>query len=153
MSRYHIHVRIEMTRRNYSEVLRAAAQLTLARQDADPTDVTVVLTDSERIRALNRQFLGMDRDTDVLAFPHGEVDPDHGRTYLGDIVISLPQAQKQAKQLGHSLGRELALLSIHGTLHLLGYDDTEPREKQEMETLQREIIAGLDEVLDALREK
>ena len=79
-------------------------------------DVTIALVSDRRIRALNRQFRGKDSATDVLSFPSGE------RGFLGDIVIAEGVAKRQAREAGHSLQTELRVLSLHGLLHLLGYD-------------------------------
>jgi len=78
--------------------------------------VTIALVPDQRIRALNRQFRGKDRPTDVLSFPAEE------RGRLGDIVIAIGVAREQAAEAGHSLGAELRVLALHGLLHLLGYD-------------------------------
>ncbi len=75
------------------------------------------------MRALNRRFRGQVRATDVLAFPlHEHSSASAGNGYLGDVVISLEMARRQARRLGHSLAREVQLLILHGVLHLLGYD-------------------------------
>src|SRR5262245_41263832 len=84
--------------------------------------LTIVLAGDAAVRRLNRQFRGKDRTTDVLSFPAGgDVLPDGSRP-LGDIVISVPQAARQAVRAGHSLDREIRRLVLHGYLHLLGYD-------------------------------
>ncbi|MCS7010925.1 MAG: rRNA maturation RNase YbeY, partial [Anaerolineales bacterium] len=103
-------------------------------------DLTVVLTDDREIRTLNRDFLGIDAPTDVLSFPADETDPETGRRYLGDVVISLQRAQQQATEGGHSLEDEVQLLVVHGVLHLLGYDHAEEEEKAHMWKLQTEIL-------------
>lgn len=87
---------------------------------ADP-EVSLAFVGEQAIRALNRKFMKKDRPTDVLSFPLGEKGPD-GKFYLGDIVIAVPVAVRQARQKGHGLDRELRLLAIHGFLHLLGFD-------------------------------
>jgi probable rRNA maturation factor len=87
----------------------------------DGVDVGVVLADDALLRELNRTYRGLDRPTDVLSFPDGEAGPD-GRIVLGEIVISLDAARRQAKELGHGEARELEELVLHGTLHLLGHD-------------------------------
>jgi probable rRNA maturation factor len=98
-----------------------------------PAELTVVIADDGVLRELNRAFRGMDAPTDVLSFggeaPGFVVAPD-AADYLGDVVISYPHAQAQAT--GHSVEAELALLVIHGVLHLLGYDHLEPDEKEAM---------------------
>ena len=113
---------------------------------ADP-DLSIVITDDQQVQALNRQFLDIDRTTDVLAFPSGEMDPDTGSTYLGDVIVSLPQARKQAESAGHSLEDEIQLLVVHGVLHLLGYDHHDRPGKEKMWAVQTGalISLGLDE--------
>lgn len=82
-------------------------------------EVTVALVSDHRMRSLNRMFRGKDYATDVLSFAMGT---GGGRTELGDIVIALGVATRQARERGHSLGTELRVLALHGLLHLLGYD-------------------------------
>jgi probable rRNA maturation factor len=79
------------------------------------------MTGDDRIRALNRDYLGHDRPTDVLSFPDGDPLPS-GRRLLGTIVISVDTARRQAEEAGHSELRELEELLLHGILHLMGYD-------------------------------
>jgi len=104
-----------------AETLRMTVSRVLERLDADPCDVSLVVTGDELIRRLNRDFLGRDRTTDVLSFPDGDILPT-GRRFLGEIVVSLDTARRQADEAGHDELRELAELVLHGTLHLLGYD-------------------------------
>ncbi len=90
-------------------------------------EISVRFVDNEMIRELNRQFRNIDKETDVLSFPLGEngvydVNPDNGAYMLRDIVISVQKAMEQAEEYGHSLEREIAFLSVHSMLHLLGYD-------------------------------
>jgi probable rRNA maturation factor len=90
-------------------------------------EVSVRFVDNEMIRELNAKFRNIDKETDVLSFPLGEngvydVNPDTGAYLLGDIVISVQKAMEQAEEYGHSLEREIAFLSVHSMLHLLGYD-------------------------------
>jgi len=85
------------------------------------TEVTIVLAGDATVRRLNRVFRKNDKTTDVLSFPESGRFPD-GTRPLGEIVISVPQAARQARAAGHSLARELRLLVLHGYLHLLGYD-------------------------------
>lgn len=96
---------------------------------ADP-EVTLALVGSAAMRTLNRRFRKKDRPTDVLSFPLGKQGPD-GRHYLGDIVIAVPVAFRQAREKGHSLKRELELLAVHGFLHLLGFDHGAGIEEEE----------------------
>ncbi len=100
--------------------------------DAFP-DFTLSFVEADEIRELNRNFRQVDSVTDVLSFESdGEVDPETGNEYLGDIVICLEQAAKQAEQSGHSVENEIGLLEIHGLLHLLGYDHMDEDQKNEM---------------------
>jgi len=95
----------------------------------DP-EITLVFTDNRAIKKLNKQYLKKDAPTDVLSFPIGEKGAD-GKYYLGDIVISVPQAFKQCFSEEHGLERELEFLTIHGFLHLLGYEHSEGIEEEE----------------------
>ena len=96
-------------------------------------DFTLSFVEADEIRELNRNFRQVDSVTDVLSFESdGEIDPETGTEYLGDIIICLEQAAKQAEQSGHSVENEVALLEIHGLLHLLGYDHMDDAQKDEM---------------------
>lgn len=90
-------------------------------------EISVTFVDDEKIRELNREHRQIDKATDVLSFPLGEngtydVNHDTGAKMLGDIVISIEHAFEQAEEYGHSLQREIAFLTVHSLLHLLGYD-------------------------------
>jgi probable rRNA maturation factor len=123
-----------------------AAETTLKLSDVQPpADLTVLLTDDDEVRALNARFRGEDQPTDVLSFPSAagieEVALLGG--YWGDIAVSLPYAQRQADEKGHSLEAELQLLVAHGVLHLLGHDHLEPEEKIEMWARQDAVLEAL----------
>lgn len=126
---------------------RIVAQIVTLLQQPPETELSVVLTLDERIRELNRIYRGLDAPTDVLAFAAREGDefvtPPDLPPYLGDIVISLPAARRQATEEGHSLESELALLITHGCLHLLGYDHATAEDKATMWALQSEIVHAL----------
>jgi len=116
---------------------------------APPYEVGLVFTDSETVKQLNRDYRGVDEPTDVLAFylllQKGEADdsfalPPDGVTRLGEVIISYPQAVKQAKEQGHATEKELALLIIHGILHLLGYDHEDTEEEAKMRTREKELL-------------
>jgi probable rRNA maturation factor len=83
--------------------------------------LAVCLVSDRKMSELNRRFRGRSGSTDVLSFPSPGREPD-GTVYIGDIVISVPTALRQARREHHRLGRELKLLALHGYLHLLGYD-------------------------------
>jgi probable rRNA maturation factor len=113
-----------------------------------PYEVSLVFTDSETVKQLNRDYRGVDEPTDVLAFymlPQEGADssftlPPDGVTRLGEVIICYPQAVEQAKEQGHSPETELALLVIHGMLHLLGYDHEEPEEESKMRERERGLL-------------
>ena len=107
-----------------------------------PATLTVLLTDDQQLRVLNRDYRGFDETTDVLSFTDGTELPEMG-LYLGDIAISVPQAQRQADQQGHPLLDELRLLTVHGVLHLLGHDHAEPEEKERMWSAQEIVLNQL----------
>ena len=107
------------------------------------SDATIVLVDNERIHELNQEFLGEDKPTDVLAFPAGHVDPDTGHRNCGDVIISYPRAKEQALAAGHPLPSELSLLSVHGALHLLGFDHNNPESEAKMWHAQSKILNNL----------
>ncbi len=123
-------------------------QILKAEGVAPPYEVSLVFTDSETVQQLNRDYRGVDESTDVLAFymlSQNEGDssfavPPDGVTRLGEVIISYPQAVEQASEQGHSSERELALLIIHGILHLLGYDHEEAEEESKMREKERELL-------------
>ena len=123
-------------------LLKRAAQATLDHQSAMGY-LTIVLTDDAQLRELNRDYLGIDAPTDVLSFPSSETDPDSGAPYLGDIILSIPRAEAQAKAAGHPLADEAQLLVVHGVLHLLGHDHAKVRDKAKMWKAQAEILKSL----------
>ncbi len=111
-------------------------------------EVSVTLTDNAYIHELNREYRHIDRPTDVLSFalneseePEIEDGPDIN--ILGDLVISVERAREQAADYGHSVKREIAFLTVHGMLHLLGYDHMEEADREEMEAEQRFVMEKL----------
>jgi probable rRNA maturation factor len=140
---YRVHIRCDPRFEDTCPDLATAAEAALADQGVGPGELTVVLTDEGEIQDLNRRFAGRDAPTDVLSFPDGSTDPDTETTYYGDVVIALPIALAQASSASHSLQTELALLTIHGVLHLLGYDHTNPEENQRMQSTQAAILKRL----------
>lgn len=111
-------------------------------------EVSVTLTNNEYIHQLNKQYRGIARPTDVLSFalneseePEIEDGPDVN--VLGDLIISVERAQEQAADYGHSVRREVAFLTVHGMLHLLGYDHMEEADRLEMEAEQRFVMEKL----------
>ena len=135
-----------------SPLLERAAQYTLdmippVQADLQPAlsnaDITIVLTDDRQLHELNRNYLDVDSPTDVLSFPSLEIDPETNEMYLGDILISIPRAAQQAQAAGHSLEAEVQLLTVHGTLHLLGYDHATEEEKNVMWNEQTKVLERL----------
>ncbi len=120
-------------------------------------DVCVMVTDDEGIRELNREHRDLDKPTDVLSFPMLELrpgqkievsplelDPETGAVMLGDIAISHERALAQAEEYGHALSREIAFLTVHGTLHLLGYDHERGEDDEKLHfSRQEEILCEL----------
>ncbi len=106
-------------------------------------DITLRLIDDDEMRHLNQTFRGEDKTTDVLSFNQDIRDPETGQNYLGDILISVPKAALQAVEHAHSLQDEITFLSIHGTLHLLGYDHYTEEEKAIMWPLQDKIFSEI----------
>ncbi|MFZ5880305.1 MAG: rRNA maturation RNase YbeY [Chloroflexota bacterium] len=126
------------------EIIERAAAAVLRQQAvADDPDLTVVLTDDEQMQELNREFRDIDAPTDVLSFPAVEADPETGRRYLGDVLISVQRAEEQSNTGGHPFEAEIQLLVVHGVLHLLGHDHAEDKEKLRMWTAQAQILARL----------
>ncbi len=132
-----------------AERLRRAAAQALA-LEAQEGDIVIILTGDEEVADLNQRFLNREGPTDVLSFPAQTSDetfvlpPEAGEeTYLGDVIIAFPYAQRQAHRLGHDLHDELILLVVHGVLHLLGYDHTTPEAKARMWARQQAILESL----------
>ena len=118
-----------------------AALATLKAHNSEHCEVSIHLTDDAEIHALNRQYRHIDRPTDVLAFAMREgSDTDVNPHLLGDVVISLETAQRQSLAQGHPFEVELALLTVHGMLHLLGYDHQTPAEAAIMFGKQEAIL-------------
>lgn len=128
------------------KVLRAAARVAEvgARLPAGPASVAVCVTDDEELRRLNRDFAGDDHATDVLSFGG---DGEH----LGDIAISWPAVVRQSREHRHATDSELALLCVHGLLHLLGWDHASAPQNREMTRLTIACLAASGVTLSARR--
>ena len=132
-------------------LIERAVRTTLTQQAyPQPVDVSIYVTTAEEIQQLNRDFRAKDAPTDVLSFADDGADspfvlpPDMPR-YLGDVAISWPHVVAQAAEYGHSDARELAFLTVHGVLHLLGYDHERDAEADaEMRALQDIIMTLLE---------
>ncbi|MCH8814561.1 MAG: rRNA maturation RNase YbeY [Chloroflexi bacterium] len=121
----------------------ALAERVLAAESVDGSELGIVVTDDEQIRDLNRKYADEDKATDVLSFSlrEGEefVSPDDV-TRLGEVIISYPTAERQAKEAGHSATEEVSHLLVHGILHLLGYDHAEPDDERKMRAREDELL-------------
>ncbi|SFL32489.1 rRNA maturation RNase YbeY [Pelosinus propionicus] len=128
------------------QIVRSVLNKTAEVYGIEPhTEVSVVLADDDYIHQLNRQYRGKDCSTDVLSFALNEGEEPQivngpEEILLGDIIISLETAARQAEEYGHSLERELAYLTTHGILHLLGYDHMTEDEKAEMRQEEEHIL-------------
>ncbi len=134
-----------------SDAIQSVARHALDEMGVNPlAELSILLVESEYMAELNHRWMDGDGPTDVLAFPMDESSVDHGPgesggaepALLGDIVLCPEVAAKQAAQAGHSTADELALLTDHGTLHLLGYDHADPDTEREMFAVQRRLLAG-----------
>lgn len=120
------------------QLIERCTRAALAEEEInEDAQVSVTLVDNEAIREINREHRDIDRATDVLSFPLGDddsfdTDPETGAILLGDIVISLERAEKQAKEFGHSFYREVAFLITHSLFHLLGYDHVDSEEDEKL---------------------
>lgn len=123
------------------------ASLLRAAQVDERAEISISFVDDAAIHELNREHRAVDRPTDVLSFPQFEPDegiPPYPIPYsLGDIVVSIETAQRQAAEYDHSFERELGFLLAHGLLHLLGYDHETPAEESEMRERQRGLLAAI----------
>ena len=120
-----------------------------------PAEISLVITGEKRIRSLNKKYRGIDKVTDVLSFGNSAtnktaknkiaefINPPDGILHLGEIFICYSQVIKQAKQKKHSVKKELAILLIHGILHLLGYEHKEDYEKSEMKVIEEKVLGNL----------
>lgn len=131
-------------------LVRKCCQAVLISENfTDSAEVSVSFVDNNEIRRLNRVYRGKDKPTDVLSFPLGEdgvydVDNETGAILLGDVVISMETAVKQAKLYDHPLEREVGFLTVHSMLHLLGYDhETSPLEAEKMHEKEEMVLERL----------
>lgn len=144
------------------ETVKLVAEKVLDTEDCPyEVQINVLLTDNEGIHAFNKEYRGIDRETDVLSFPNldfekeGEFeiaeeqeadyfDPDTGELILGDIIISVDKVKEQSESYGHSLKREFAFLVAHSMLHLCGYDHMVEAEATVMEQKQEAVLGALN---------
>ena len=141
--------------RNAAELIRKAAERTLNAEKIEaPCLISVMLTDADGIHRVNREFRGVDRETDVLSFPLNELTPgafdpeicerdwETGAVMLGDMMISVPACEKQGEEFGHGFDREIQYLTVHSVLHLLGYDHMDEGEQKKQMRDREKVIMG-----------
>lgn len=147
----------------YEEIIHTVVETALTLEGCPyEAEISVTLTSGEEVRKLNREFRGIDKTTDVLSFPMADFacpaefefleeeealdcfNPETGELLLGDIVLSVEKIKEQAETYGHSLKRELAFLTAHSMLHLMGYDHMEEEERAVMEERQRVLMETMD---------
>ena len=138
-------------------LIKKAVKIALDAEKIDvPCIISVMLTDDEGIQAVNRDFRGVDRATDVLSFPLNELVPgefdedmcehdmDSGSVMLGDMMISVPRCEAQGEEFGHGYKREIMYLTVHSVLHLLGYDHIDEGEMKAQMRAREKAIMGDD---------
>ena len=143
------------------EDLLDVARFVIARMDVHPAaELSMVLVDSDTMADLHMRWMDLPGPTDVMSFPMDELEPggrpdapEPGPAMLGDIVLCPPFAAEQAEKAGHGVAHELALLTVHGMLHLLGYDHAEPDEEKEMFALQNQLLTEWYEELRLAEEQ
>ena len=137
------------------EFLRQVVERSLSVQSIGAeVELGLLITDDETVRKLNKEYRGIDEPTDVLSFALTEgradtdspvfVTPPDGLLHLGEVIVSYPRAVKQARENNHAIEKEVALLVIHGTLHLLGHEHDEPTREQQIRALQERILSEVE---------
>ncbi|MBQ2955129.1 MAG: cytidine deaminase [Clostridia bacterium] len=137
-------------------LMQKVAETACLKEGVERVMAYVRIVDDEQIHVLNRETRGVDRPTDVLSYPsvnyksgtardnaariRREYDPETGRSFIGDIVISIDRARAQAREYGHSLSRELGYLTAHAMLHLFGYDHMTDEDKPVMRAMEEKIM-------------
>lgn len=135
------------------QLLTQAVEISLKTEGFNiPSEINILLTDDDSIREINREQRNIDKSTDVLSFPMldiykgeirsdtGDFDMEENLLLLGDIVISMETAKRQAEEYGHSFEREMAFLTTHGLYHLLGYDHMNEEDEREMMGKQEAVL-------------
>ncbi len=124
--------------------VRRAAEAAMLDSDAPPSEISVVLSDDEHIRELNKHHRGLDKPTNVLSFPAARIrTPAGAPRVLGDVVIAYETVAREASEESKAIEHHLSHLVVHGVLHLLGYDHEDEEEAEMMEARERTILARL----------
>jgi len=152
MSECELYVKIDAPFESYVDEawLRRVVAATLAVEGVNsPVELGLVITDDETIRYLNKKYRGQNEATDVLSFALLEdsdppfINPPDGVLHLGEVILSYPQAMVQAEDHHHSLKQELALLVVHGVLHLLGHEDEDTKGELRMRAEEKRVLGEL----------
>lgn len=143
------------------KILETCAEKTLKIERFNSlVEISVTLMNNKQIRQLNKEYRGIDQETDVLSFPmidfqgeqgewdmealRNDIDPENQAVILGDIVISMEKASRQAEEYGHSFSRELGFLMVHSMMHLLGYDHEDEEDAKIMREHEEAVLSGLN---------
>ena len=127
------------------EILEPLLTYALEVENVDNLEFNVIIINNEEIHKINKEYIGIDRPTDVISFAledYKDIKYENNYRVLGDIYISIDKVKEQAKEYGHSEKRELAFLAVHGLLHLLGYDHMEKEDEKVMFSKQELILDG-----------
>lgn len=127
------------------EILEPLLTYALEVENVDNLEFNVIIINNEEIHKINKEYRGIDRPTDVISFAledYKDIKYENDYRVLGDIYISIDKVKEQAKEYGHSEKRELAFLTVHGLLHLLGYDHMEKEDEKVMFSRQELILDG-----------
>ena len=143
MNTYSIFNETDKNLDEYMDKLYGLLEYALKKENLNDVEFNVIFVDSDKIHEINKEYRGVDRVTDVISFAledNMDIKLDH--RLLGDIYICLERAHEQAIEYGHSFLREICFLSVHGLLHLLGYDHMKEEDEKVMFTKQDEILDG-----------
>lgn len=135
--------KIQIDEKTYELIKKVIRESLIYEKDDLNYEISVSLVDNKEIKDLNRDFRGVDKETDVLSFP---VEDDFlvPIPILGDIIISLERALEQSKEYGHDLNREIGYLTAHSMFHLMGYDHMDEEEKKIMRQREKEVMKSLN---------
>ena len=134
---------IMFNKKKIKSIVRNAANETFFLHSIKVFDLSFLITNNKQIRKINAQFRNMDKPTDVLSFPSSDSFDGDGDGFFGDIIISISKVRSQAKAFSQSFERELMFLTIHGCLHLLGYDHILEKDEKIMREKQRQILNSI----------
>ena len=126
------------------DILKEYIKYLVKKLELTNCEFNIVIVDNKRIHEINKEYRGVDRETDVISFAmEDEMDIEYDNyRLLGDIYISIDRCYSQALEYGHSRVREICFLATHGVLHLLGYDHMNPEDEKKMFNLQEELLDG-----------